>query len=188
MPHRIDIDGISRNLFILINLAYASEHFCEEARVNRSDGDAKTFGWSYYIGWLKSTVSEVLIETAIKYRILQDFLQDEDFGPVDFSDLDKRARGDMLVGRFFPSGEALPLREACNKIIHAKEVRLSWISRRHDEGSYEFWNGDVFLEGQKGQVYWECELYAVNFCIALQHSLSLLEDLVDWHDVYKYDE
>jgi hypothetical protein len=61
MPHRIDIDGISRNLFILRHLAAGSHPVCKELRIDRINEEDNAFGWNYYFGWLKFIVSKMLI-------------------------------------------------------------------------------------------------------------------------------
>ncbi len=188
MPHRIDIDGISKRLFILNNLVFASKSFCETFQVDRVDEEDKPFGWDYYFGWLKSTVSESLLDTAIKIRVMQDFLKYEKFGATNFKDIEDRAISGTVVGSFLPSLKKLSVRETCNKIIHAVEMRLVWIDGRKDDGSYEFWNGNVMLEGVKENKNWECELYVNNFCVVIERLLSILENEVDWHHIYKYDE
>lgn len=188
MPHRIDIDGISRNLFFLKNMAFASQPFCENFRVDRMNDEDKPFGWGYYLGWLKSSVSEMLIEVSIKFRVLQDFLKNEDFGKAEFEKLEKKAIPDGKVGLYLPSLAALPIREACNKIIHATEVRLTWINTKDEEGAYEYWNGNVILQGEKGSQGWECEVDVICFCIAMERLLDCLSTEVDWHHIYEYDE
>ena len=193
MPHRIDIDGISENLFILQNLSLASRSFCEKYRINQYSEEESEFDW-YYLGWLKSIVSEKLIDCAIKVRILQDFLREED-EEIDFADLDQRACSDLVLGQFHAGSDPLTLREACNKIIHATKVNLVWKDvasgaddeRVADEDLPEYWNGSVMLEGSKGNREWKLELYVVDFCIALERLLSELGDSVDWYHIYKYD-
>ena len=193
MPHRIDIDGISENLFILQNLSLASRSFCEKYRINQYSEEESEFDW-YYLGWLKSIVSEKLIDCAIKVRILQDFLREED-EEIDFADLDQRACSDLVLGQFHAGSDPLTLREACNKIIHATKVNLVWKDvasgaddeRAADEYRPEYWNGSVMLEGSKGNREWKLELYVVDFCIALERLLSELGDRVDWYHIYKYD-
>lgn len=194
MPHRIDIDGISENLFILQNLSLASRTFCEKYRINRYSEGKSEFDWYYYLGWLKSIVSEKLIECGIKVRILQDFLREEDEG-IDFADLDQRACSGLALGQFHLGSDPLTLREACNKILHATEVKLVWKDvaseeedeREADEDRPEYWNGSVMLEGTKGNREWKLELYIVDFCRALERLLSELGDSVDWYHIYKYD-
>ena len=188
MPHRIDIDGISQNLFLLKNLAFASQPFCENFRVDRMDDEDKPFGWPYYLGWLKSSVSELLLEVSIKFRVVQDFLKNEDFGIAEFKELERKATPGIVLGRFLPSLSKLPIREACNKIIHATEVRLTWINAKDQEGSYEYWNGTVILQGVKGRQGWECELDLINFCIAMERLIAGLSVEVDWDHIYEYDE
>ena len=194
MPHRIDIDSISENLFILQNLSLASRSFCEKYRINQYSEEELEFDWYYYMGWLKSIVSEKLIDCAIKVRILQDFLREED-EEIDFADLDQRACSDLVLGQFHAGSDPLTLREACNKIIHATKVNLVWKDvasgaedeREADEDRPEYWNGSVMLEGSKGNREWKLELYVVDFCIALKRLLSELGDSVDWYHIYKYD-
>jgi hypothetical protein len=148
----------------------------------------KPFGWGYYLGWLKSSVSEMLIEVSIKFRVLQDFLKNEDFGLEEFKKLEKKAIPDVVVGRNLPPLSALPIRESCNKIIHATEVRLIWIDAKDEEEAYEYWNGNVILQGKKGSQVWECEIDVVCFSIAMERLLDCLSTEVDWHHIYEYDE
>ena len=115
MPHRIDIDGISRNLFLLRNLAFASPSLCQTYRLDRCQDLDTPLGWSYYLGWLKSSVSEMLLKTAIKTRVIEDFLRQEDFGSVDFAALAEKASGKRVLARFLPSQEPIPLR--INRLI-----------------------------------------------------------------------
>ena len=194
MPHRIDIDGISKDLFILQNLSLASRSFCEKYRINQYSEVESEFDWYYYLGWLKAIVSEKLIVCAIKVRIMRDFLREVD-EEIDFADLDQRAGSGLVLGQFHAGSDPLTLREACNKIIHATEVNLVWEDvasgaddeREGDENRPEYWNGSVMLEGSKGNREWKLELYVVDFCIALERLLSELGANVDWYHIYKYD-
>jgi hypothetical protein len=188
MPHRIDIDGISRNLFVLRHLAVGSRPVCQGLRIDRSDEGDKPFGWNYYLGWLKFIVSQTLIETAIKVRIMQDFLKADPEDGTDLVPIESKINAVHVVGHFVPDLSPLPIREACNKIIHASEVTLVWIDASDDEGMYEFWNGTVTLDGCRGADPWSCQLYTAVFCTALDEFLLQIEEKVDWHHIYKYDE
>ena len=42
--------------------------------------------------------------------------------------------------------------------------------------------------GQKGEDEWTYILNVVNFCLAMEELLSYLENEVDWHHMYKYDD
>lgn len=187
MPHRIDIDGISQNLFILKHMAAGSPAVCKELTINRDHEDITPFGWNYYLGWMKSIVSQTLIETAIKVRVMQDFLKSDSKG-AEILSIEKQINEAHVVGHFVTSLSALPIREACNKIIHANEMSLVWIDAKRKGVQYEFWNGTVNLDGRRGKVPWSCQLYTQAFCTAIEHFLSKIEDTVDWHRIYKFDE
>lgn len=188
MPHRIDIDGISQNLFILKHMAAGSRVVCLDLRINRGDEDVTPFSWNYYLGWMKSIVSQTLIETAIKVRIMQDFLKADSEEGTDLSPIEVKINAAYVVGHIVPDLSALPIREACNKIIHANEMSLVWIDAKEERGQYEFWNGTVNLDGCKGKEPWSCQLYTQVFCSAMEHFLSQVEERVDWYHIYKFDE
>lgn len=188
MPHRIDIDGISRNLFVLRHLAVGSRPVCQELRIDRYEEGDKLLGWNYYLGWLKFIVSQTLIETAIKVRIMQDFLKADPEGSTDIGPVEAEINAAHVIGHFVPALTPLPLREACNKIIHASDVTLVWLDSQDKQGKYEFWNGTVNLDGSKGAEAWSCQLYTPAFCTALEAFLMRVEEIVDWHYIFKYDE
>jgi hypothetical protein len=195
MPHRIDFDGIAEDIFILQNLSLASRSFCEKYQINRYSDKELEFDWNYYFEWLKSIVSEKLIECAINVRILQDFLCEEN-EDINWTELDQDACSDITLGIFHIGSEFVTVREVCNKIIHAIEVSLVWedtkskknkVDNKTQHSFPEYWNGSVMLEGTKGKRGWKLELRIEEFCIALNRILSYLGDNVDWYHVYKYD-
>ena len=188
MPHRIDIDSISRNLFILRHLAAGSHSVCQKFRIDRLNEEDKPLGWNYYLGWLKVIVSQMLIGTAINVRITQDFLKADSEDDTDLESIEAAINTSHIIGHFIPNRNPMSLREACNKIIHANEVKLVWLDERDEKGAYEFWNGTVNLDGCKWQEPWSCQLYVPVFCTALDSYLLEIEDKVDWYHVYKYDE
>ena len=49
MPHRIDIDSIHEDAFLLLNLCYASKEFSQMHRLDPLDG-SRGVGYSYYFG------------------------------------------------------------------------------------------------------------------------------------------
>ena len=139
-------------------------------------------------GCSQSIVSQTLIETAIKVRIMQDFLKADSEEGTDLSPIEVKINAAHVVGHFVPNLSALPIREACNKIIHANEMSLVWIDAKEERGQYEFWNGTVNLDGCKGKEPWFCQLYTQIFCTAMEHFLSQVEERVDWYHIYKFDE
>lgn len=193
MPHRIDIDGIHQNLFILQNLVFGSKIFCTTYHINRMN-ESYDFNWDYYLGWLKSIVSEKLIESSIKMRILQDFLHDQD-SSIDFKVIEEVACSNINIGSIIiaDSVEPLTIRESCNKIIHALEMNLQWreiLLRKKKKGEFnpEFWSGVVELHGKKGSKEWLTLVNVIDYCVAIERVLIHLENNIDWNHVYKYDE
>ncbi len=188
MPHRIDIDGVSRKMFLLRSMALASRPFCRRYRINRATDDQGPLGWGYYLSWLKSSVSGLLLETAINLRVVEDFLRQEEFGSINFDSLLQKVSCRLNVARLLPECNSIPLRECLNKIMHAREVMLDWVDIDDDGRPYEFWNGDVMLFGRKGSEEWTCEVSVVELTEAVDQLLWLLAQHVDWYHVYKHDE
>jgi hypothetical protein len=185
MPHNVDVDGIHKSLFLLQNLCSGSEPFCRQHKIGRNHEEGKDFDWDYYFGWLKVLVCDHLIQCATRMRILQDLLVEYD-EELDFAALDKDALTGLTIGRFHAGKDRLTAREACNKIIHATEVRLDWTEISVADKT-ECWTGVLWLEGSKGRSKRKLELRVGDFCRALCRILTKLEDQIDWHRLYKHD-
>lgn len=70
------------------------------------------YEWWEYTGLLKSIVSNTVIESAIKIRMIQDFIKHGD-DEVDLTKMDSEAREGLLIGSFENSDLPLTLRESC---------------------------------------------------------------------------
>jgi len=193
MPHTFSTDIIYEDIFILLNLCFASKAFCKEYNIAYYSEDDTEFNWDYYKGYLKYLVSEKLISCAIKIRMLHDLAiaREEEF---EYSNLDKECCEGLEIGRYPTSNEQLSIREACNKIIHATEVTMIWEEIQPSEKKtkskgklFEYWNGNIMLEGTKSNNLWKLELFVRDFCIALGRLNAEFEDIIDWHHIYKYD-
>lgn len=68
------------------------------------------YEWWEYTGLLKSIVSNTVIESAIKIRMIQDFIKHGD-DEVDLTKMDSEAREGLLIGSFENSDLPLTLRE-----------------------------------------------------------------------------
>lgn len=199
MPHQVDIDSIHHNNFVLLNIAYGAEKFARSHDLGSDDDYPITRG--YYLGWLKYTLSEKLIDTAIKTRIILDMIgaeekrykQDGEKYTVDIRKLDNEISGKYNIASDFPGGANVTLRECCNKIIHALDIQP--IYENGDEEHYldeeseikrewKYWDGSLDLSGLKGQEEWHFELYVSNFCTALEELISTLESTVDWQSLH----
>lgn len=78
MPHTLNIDGVTENAFDLQMLVYSSKSFCAKHQIAWGGESPGEFDWEYYFGWLKSSLCEKLIRSAITLRMLQDILAADD--------------------------------------------------------------------------------------------------------------
>lgn len=202
MAHRVDVDSIHRNIFILLNICYAAENFGRNHDLSTYE-ETDPINGPYYVGWLKFTLSEKLIDIAIKTRILLDIVRSEEVRYrktgeeyfINSYSLDKEVVGQYNIGAFIGSGEELTIRESCNKIIHAADIRplLERGDGDHalDEESvikreWLYWNGAVDLKGSKGKEEWEVTLHVPDFCQALDLFVTRIETELDWSSIH-YD-
>jgi hypothetical protein len=182
MPHRIDIDSIHRDVFMLLNLCYAGDEFSQRHKLDPMS-DSREVGYGYYFGWLKQQLSEKLIACSIKTRITLDILRIE-CDEVDLVQEDKEICKRHNIGTLKGDAANLSIREVCNKVIHADSVSPNVVSY---DGNCERWNGFVTLRGVKGKARWQLDLDLAAFCLALNEMLAFSEENCDWHRVYKYD-
>lgn len=189
MPHNINPDEISQSIFILQNLCLASHSFCQKYQVNEYSESDQEFNWDYYYGWLRLLVSEHLLQCAIKIRVIEDIVR-ENNQEVNFEEIGKNAQIDLVLGNLYGDKNILTVREACNKIIHALEFSVVFTPidhNQHQDQGPHFWSGIVILRGKKKKAKWELHLCVEKFCIALCRFLSDIEHYIDsWH-AYKWN-
>ena len=129
MPHKVNIDSIYENIFLLVNVCYGAKAFARSHNLSY-ENDEDLFGGHYYYGWLQAVVSDKLIDTAIKSRIIFDIIiknqieLEEDGSESDWrlSEVDKRICRQYNIGYTLESRADVSIREACNKIIHADDI------------------------------------------------------------------
>lgn len=180
MPLSIKIDDAKEHLFVLRNLAYAAKEYAQhhdltvDPGIELSDHDT-------YFPWITTLVGDRLLEVAMITRLAYDVARDdcEEYGP---SKWDGEAMEDYLNGHLSISDVRPSIREVCNKIIHAKSVRMDRISR--DNGKTEEWSGKVILSGDKGRTNWQCDFMIPPFCDAVEHFLVRASENIDWFDLY----
>src|SRR3989338_2197516 len=167
MPHFFNFDGLDHSLFILQNLCHGSRNYCMQEKLGRTlprespGASDEPLGkiapatsidrWYSYYGHLKSSVSETVIEAAVKLRMLQDFVR-SDHDDIDICDMDRRAIDGNVLGIIEPEAEKLTLRECANKVIHATDAQLEWIKSESDGSPYEYWSGNYILSGTQGNI------------------------------------
>jgi len=195
MPYAIDFEEIERKLFIIEQLAYASNDYCRinglsltASKLASSRGDYRLSAtlserWNGYYGQLTHYLSNNIIDCAIKTRIAQDFIQKHD--DIDIADIDRRACNDMLLGKFADGESLASVRESCNKIVHATRADLKWQGNGDQANDgYEFWDGSFLLYGDKHRAQWQLQLFIKEWSIAMRQFHSILKEEVDWWNVW----
>lgn len=172
MSHAIDFDALDEKLFLLQQIVLASERYCEERNVGgESDvGDAEH---DVYWGWVKTIVSNYLLECAIKTRVFQDYLVDSRF-THDFAKIDEESRKGIDLGEVRKGNFDVTVRETCNKIIHATRVVLVWSEKKFEGETIKYWKGSFELNGTKGAEPWQLELHVGNWAKAMTRYHDLL--------------
>lgn len=182
MPHKIDTDELTRNAFILRHLAVGNQGVFLDLQFTRDSDRERSCGWGDLGLRLEELVSSLLIESAVKFRIILDFIRKlyaEPPGGPPFEDV---FRDKDSVGHFIPSMHDLRIREACNKIIHADRVDLEWQGIQRTE--YECWTGTVLLSGRKGAKDWQCRIVATEFSNVLEKYVEEIGQRGDYHGAW----
>lgn len=195
MPYAIDFDDIEQKLFLLEQLAYASERFCASKQISRKAAELASkreefkryasliSDWQHYAFHLESQVGNIVIECATKTRVVQDIIQRHD--QIDIFDLDREASSGLKIGTFADGSSLSGVRQSCNKIIHATEATLKWNHKGDvSENGFEYWDGTYLLSGKHHGEEWKLSLLTDEWCTAMSLFHTLLEERVDWHRVW----
>ena len=76
MPHKVNIDSIYENIFLLVNVCFGAKAFAKSRDLSYENED-EVLGGHFYYGWLQAVVSEKLIDTSIKSRIVFDIVMSQ---------------------------------------------------------------------------------------------------------------
>jgi hypothetical protein len=181
MPHSIRIDDAKEHIFILRNLAYAAKEYARQHVLTVEPGIALSDHATYF-PWITEIVGDRLLDVAMIARIAYDVGRDEceEYGPNKW---DEEAMKECVKDQLSISDIRPSIREVCNKIIHAKSIRMVRVSC--DGGKTEEWNGRVQISGDKGKVSWLCEFFLPSLCDGIEHFLELASENIDWFDLYE---
>jgi len=135
------------------------------------DKPVAKLGPSYYHltrlkeGYARPEVTRILIATAVARRIKFDRMNPREL---------KELKEDNNCGKLYPNWpmqkrktEPLTLREACNKIVHAEEIRFDIVipDAKHnpDEAGVYLSRPYIYLYGTKDRVPWRAVLFIIDF-------------------------
>jgi hypothetical protein len=169
MPHKVNFDSVYENLVLLVNVCFGAKVFARSLDLSY-ENEEDVFGGHFYYGWLQAVVSEKLIDTAIKSRIIFDTILnqqrefEEDGSDYGFKlrDVDEQICKQYNIG-YIQGQKGVSLREGCNKIIHADDIDYSLEigDEDHDldeeleeKREWKFWDWTVSFSGRQGGRNW----------------------------------
>lgn len=156
-----DEQAIERDIVCLLSIINASEK--NHSLLSKHLPGAGIF----YTEWI--LIQELLIGTAVRLRLIDDLLKDiEKTMPCSI-----RSVG-TLTSLYDKNPVGLSLREACNKIIHAKEfIPQSSVAREIDGVEDRVYLPSIKLVGKKNNIVWNATLDIEKYCAC---ALTFLDD------------
>ena len=161
---------LSVNSLIIASRYYVSDHYaaCEEAEESYDPDDNLTL--VYHHKNSERIITDLLLSIAVSMRTADDVAKSNPDSDVycQFSD---------VVGERCINMENPTLRRACNKIIHAADLRF--IYERNDDHDHELWymTGEIELTSYNSdRSPWQYNLYATEFVEACFEWLEFLKD------------
>ncbi|NCB43383.1 MAG: hypothetical protein EOM59_12300 [Clostridia bacterium] len=188
-PHIINFDSILESAFALINVA-AGGKAAQSAYRQACNVDDYGATLLFYFEHFQATVSELLISTATKIRILQDSIPEYAIDTDVLRSLDKKISGQFRAATLEEAHTPLTIRETCNKIIHATSITFLVCDSKGNEEAYyycedmgnKWFSGKVVLNGKLGGSTWKVKLILVQFGVAIIEYVSILSSN---YDIYK---
>ncbi len=182
MSHAIDLDGILEKLVLLQHFNFGSERYSSDRLVGSIKDDG-AYEEDKYWGWTKNIVSNYILECSIKLRVIQDtfnvshgIIPDCITGKdINLNLFDQKACDKLIIGEITQGNFKLSLRESCNKIIHAVNVKPLWAQSSNSGIEYQYWNGKIQLTGAHGASKWQLILDVAQWARAYENFIELLE-------------
>ncbi|MDO6683152.1 hypothetical protein Q4551_12720 [Oceanobacter sp. 5_MG-2023] len=163
MSHYISISSLNVQLMNLASLAIAGEDLCRRYMYKAS---LSMYDKEFYSKTLKLSVSESLIELAVKLRSFDDFCQFEPENDIDIYEnkINKVSKN---------------LRFICNKIIHADEVHLDYQGNINYNKDFTWWSGQITLSGKQGKNSWVLFFNVTQFCDSAIDFLYKMQQVIE---------
>jgi hypothetical protein len=156
MSHAIDFDGMQEKLFLLRHLSLGSKAYCREEEIG-SDIDIGEGEFDSYWGWLKVVLSNYLIESAVKLRMIQEYCAKDGYAE-ELASYERTAMKGLSLGTIHQGSFTISVRETTNKIIHATRATIAFTEEPGGHGTYRHWDGYYHLYGKKGSADWHLAL------------------------------
>lgn len=181
MSHSLDFVGLNEKLFLLRHFIAGNKEFSRRESQYQGTQANPSHEWEEYADRLRYIVSNDLIEIAAKFRVIQDAA----VGQVDaeyLQDLDSACTGSKAIGTVLEGEVVLSLREACNKVIHAKNFELVFQNARSAQPRhlYSYWNGICRLSGSHSRKNWRVALDVYRWADVMDYFLEDLAENIPW--------
>lgn len=181
MSHPIYYGSIEEDLLLLEQIVHGSRSMIEyyqsildtkkECKLTLSEFEGELIG---YEGFLEATVSDYLIRCASRTRIIQDTNEFKTDDPEYCPDQESFERYSG-VAKCLNGKVKLSIRECCNKIIHAKDVSLTFVEL--DSGFGQYWNGVCALKGDMYGKPWHIEIDIKKWVLAMKFYYAVIVEL-----------
>lgn len=181
MSHSLDFVGLNERLFHLRHFVAGNKEFSRRERHYQGTKSAPSDDWSSYASRLRYVISNELIETAAKVRVIQ-VASAAQLEPKRLRRMDRNAVSRKGIGTVLIGDVDLTLRESCNKVIHATTFALVFQNARSTVPRYDYsyWNGICQLSGEQARKPWRIALNVYFWADALDCFLEELAGDVDW--------
>ncbi len=139
MSHSFDFVGLNEKLFLLRHLISGIREYCRKERLVQGPIDYED-EWSNYYLRLRYLVSNDLIESAAKLRVIQDTSLNQ-LTDSDIRELDAACRKGQRIGLIRQGDFALTLRESLvlfasiRFLAHFARLYLRWLHKRNPDKS-----------------------------------------------------
>ncbi|WP_028116868.1 hypothetical protein [Ferrimonas senticii] len=163
MSHYISIESLNVKLMNLAGLAIAGEDLCRRYMYKSS---FSMYDKESYSTTLKLSVSESLIELAVKLRSFDEFCPFELENNID-----------IYENKISKSSKNL--RFLCNKIIHANEVNLDYQGNVNYHKDFTWWGGQITLRGKQGNKNWVFFFDVAQFCDSAIDFLYKIQQVIE---------
>jgi hypothetical protein len=159
--HPISVDDIQRLCFEIVNIVAAGGELIVEV------GERSLIAELHH-QYAEIELCKKLLQLAVLMRTFDD-IASASAKADDYKEHAKRTSGENEIGSLTVAGEdaGFNLREACNKIIHAQEIRAIYddaVNLSEDtEDRRWFCVGEVELKGTQQRKNWAASLYIYEF-------------------------
>ena len=123
---------------------------------------------------MKGVISTYTLETSVRLRSLMDTLAKTKHADA-LRALEELVTAGVTIATVDVGDFPMTLREACNKIIHARSAVPIWSDAGENGRRFQYWSGDYALAGTHRGEAWAITLNFAEWSAAAERFLTLAE-------------